>query len=104
MAEKKNPTSVLHSFRPRGLPPQKMEIDKVDVGERGLVALKNIRKGDKLLFVPPLLAGCAPYNDLQTCDNDDFLEVVNMDDVGLTFEKSEELLSPMLNVIQDNFK
>ncbi|KAJ8616567.1 hypothetical protein MRB53_035939 [Persea americana] len=29
---------------------------------------------------------------------------VNMDDVGLTFEKSEELLSPMLNVIQDNFK
>ncbi|KAJ8636074.1 hypothetical protein MRB53_010341 [Persea americana] len=29
---------------------------------------------------------------------------VNMDDVGLTFEKSEELLLPMLNVIQDNFK
>eukprot|EP00268_Persea_americana_P037678 TRINITY_DN3736_c0_g1_i2.p1 TRINITY_DN3736_c0_g1~~TRINITY_DN3736_c0_g1_i2.p1 ORF type:complete len:174 (-),score=20.54 TRINITY_DN3736_c0_g1_i2:927-1370(-) len=38
-----------------GLPPQKMEIDKVDVGERGLVALKNIRKGEKLLFVPPPL-------------------------------------------------
>ncbi|XXG73199.1 hypothetical protein AAC387_Pa07g2158 [Persea americana] len=49
-------------------------------------------------------AGCAPYNDLQICDNDDFLEGVNMDDVSLTFEKSEELLSPMLNVIQDNFK
>ena len=49
-------------------------------------------------------AGCAPYNHLQICDNDDFLEGVNMDDVGLTFEKSEDLLSPMLNVIQDSFK
>lgn len=38
-----------------GLPPQKMAIQKVDVGERGLVALKNIRKGEKLLFVPPSL-------------------------------------------------
>lgn len=38
-----------------GLPPQKMAIEKVDVGERGLVALKNIRKGEKLLFVPPSL-------------------------------------------------
>ena len=38
-----------------GLPPQKMAIDRVDVGERGLVALKNIRKGEKLLFVPPSL-------------------------------------------------
>ncbi|TYG62108.1 hypothetical protein ES288_D07G201400v1 [Gossypium darwinii] len=38
-----------------GLPPQKMAIDKVAVGERGLVALKNIRKGEKLLFVPPPL-------------------------------------------------
>ncbi|XVE72577.1 hypothetical protein DITRI_Ditri11bG0049400 [Diplodiscus trichospermus] len=38
-----------------GLPPQKMAIDKVEVGERGLVALKNIRKGEKLLFVPPSL-------------------------------------------------
>lgn len=38
-----------------GLPPQKMAIRKVDVGERGLVALKNIRKGEKLLFVPPSL-------------------------------------------------
>ncbi|KAL3633666.1 hypothetical protein CASFOL_022428 [Castilleja foliolosa] len=36
-----------------GLPPQKMAIQRVDVGERGLVALKNIRKGEKLLFVPP---------------------------------------------------
>ncbi|KAK3017273.1 hypothetical protein RJ639_007385 [Escallonia herrerae] len=38
-----------------GLPPQKMEIQKVEVGERGLVALKNIRKAEKLLFVPPSL-------------------------------------------------
>ncbi|XP_043710422.1 ribulose-1,5 bisphosphate carboxylase/oxygenase large subunit N-methyltransferase, chloroplastic [Telopea speciosissima] len=38
-----------------GLPIQKMAIQKVDVGERGLVALKNIRKGEKLLFVPPSL-------------------------------------------------
>ncbi|KAB1209106.1 Ribulose-1,5 bisphosphate carboxylase/oxygenase large subunit N-methyltransferase, chloroplastic [Morella rubra] len=38
-----------------GLPPQKMEIQRVEVGERGLVALKNIRKGEKLLFVPPSL-------------------------------------------------
>uniref|UniRef100_A0A7N0TEA0 SET domain-containing protein n=1 Tax=Kalanchoe fedtschenkoi TaxID=63787 RepID=A0A7N0TEA0_KALFE len=38
-----------------GLPPQKMAIEKVEVGERGLVALTNIRKGEKLLFVPPSL-------------------------------------------------
>ncbi|XP_050207052.1 ribulose-1,5 bisphosphate carboxylase/oxygenase large subunit N-methyltransferase, chloroplastic [Mercurialis annua] len=38
-----------------GLPDQKMGIDKVEVGERGLVALKNIRNGEKLLFVPPSL-------------------------------------------------
>ncbi|KAK4341773.1 hypothetical protein RND71_037589 [Anisodus tanguticus] len=38
-----------------GLPSQKMEIQRVDVGERGLVALNNIRKGEKLLFVPPEL-------------------------------------------------
>ncbi|KAI3831717.1 hypothetical protein MKW92_047671, partial [Papaver armeniacum] len=38
-----------------GLPEQRMAIRKVDVGERGLVALKNIRKGEKLLFVPPSL-------------------------------------------------
>ncbi|VFQ60523.1 unnamed protein product [Cuscuta campestris] len=38
-----------------GLPPQKMAIRRVDVGERGLVALKGIRKGEKLLFVPPSL-------------------------------------------------
>ncbi|TKY47861.1 Ribulose-1,5 bisphosphate carboxylase/oxygenase large subunit N-methyltransferase [Spatholobus suberectus] len=38
-----------------GLPPQKMGIERVDVGERGLVAFKNIRKGEKLLFVPPSL-------------------------------------------------
>lgn len=38
-----------------GLPDQKMTIERVEVGERGLVALKNIRKGEKLLFVPPSL-------------------------------------------------
>lgn len=38
-----------------GLPAQKMEIERVEFGERGLVALKNIRKGEKLLFVPPSL-------------------------------------------------
>ncbi|KAG8387172.1 hypothetical protein BUALT_Bualt03G0225700 [Buddleja alternifolia] len=38
-----------------GLPPQKMGIQRVEVGERGLVALKNIRRGEKLLFVPPSL-------------------------------------------------
>lgn len=38
-----------------GLPPQKMAIQRVDVGERGLVASKNVRKGEKLLFVPPSL-------------------------------------------------
>ncbi|KAG0467398.1 hypothetical protein HPP92_018978 [Vanilla planifolia] len=32
-----------------------MDIRRVEVGERGLVALKNIRKGEKLLFVPPSL-------------------------------------------------
>lgn len=38
-----------------GLPPQKMTIQTVDVGERGLVAQNNVRKGEKLLFVPPSL-------------------------------------------------
>lgn len=38
-----------------GLPPQKMDIQKVEVGERGLVAVNNVRKGEKLLFVPPKL-------------------------------------------------
>ncbi|GAB2215101.1 hypothetical protein Drorol1_Dr00019476 [Drosera rotundifolia] len=39
----------------KGLPPQKMRIEKVQVGERGLVAVQSIRKGEKLLFVPPSL-------------------------------------------------
>ncbi|KAH7689063.1 [Ribulose-bisphosphate carboxylase]-lysine N-methyltransferase protein [Dioscorea alata] len=54
-----------------GLPPQKMSIQRVDVGERGLVALKNIRKGEKLLFVPPSLVitadsewGCKEAGDV----------------------------------------
>ncbi|KAL1560945.1 [histone H3]-lysine(4) N-trimethyltransferase [Salvia divinorum] len=45
-----------------GLPPQKMGIQKVEVGERGLVALKNVRKGEKLLFVPPSLFITADSN------------------------------------------
>ena len=38
-----------------GLPEQRLALEKVDVGERGLVALKNVRNGEKLLFVPPSL-------------------------------------------------
>lgn len=50
-----NSSSLEKWLSQSGLPSQKMSIDKVDVGERGLVALKNIRKGEKLLFVPPEL-------------------------------------------------
>ena len=38
-----------------GLPEQRLALEKVDLGERGLVALKNVRNGEKLLFVPPSL-------------------------------------------------
>lgn len=38
-----------------GLPEQRLALEKVDIGERGLVSLKNIRNGEKLLFVPPSL-------------------------------------------------
>ncbi|KAM0922528.1 hypothetical protein ACQ4PT_006037 [Festuca glaucescens] len=38
-----------------GLPEQRLALEKVDIGERGLVALKNVRNGEKLLFVPPSL-------------------------------------------------
>lgn len=50
-----NSSSLQKWLSQSGLPSQKMSIDKVDVGERGLVALNNIRKGEKLLFVPPQL-------------------------------------------------
>jgi len=50
-----NSSSLEKWLSQSGLPSQKMSIDKVDVGERGLVALNNIRKGEKLLFVPPEL-------------------------------------------------
>ncbi|GFQ03013.1 ribulose-1 5 bisphosphate carboxylase/oxygenase large subunit n-methyltransferase chloroplastic [Phtheirospermum japonicum] len=50
-----NASSLQEWLSKCGLPPQKMAIQRVDVGERGLVALKNIRKGEKLLFVPPAL-------------------------------------------------
>ncbi|XP_010524627.1 PREDICTED: ribulose-1,5 bisphosphate carboxylase/oxygenase large subunit N-methyltransferase, chloroplastic [Tarenaya hassleriana] len=50
-----NATSLQRWLSDSGLPPQKMAIDKVSIGERGLVASKNIRKGEKLLFVPPSL-------------------------------------------------
>ncbi|VVA96844.1 unnamed protein product [Arabis nemorensis] len=50
-----NATSLQNWLSDSGLPPQKMAIDKVDIGERGLVASQNLRKGEKLLFVPPSL-------------------------------------------------
>ncbi|CAA7050960.1 unnamed protein product [Microthlaspi erraticum] len=50
-----NATSLQKWLSDSGLPPQKMSIDRVDVGERGLVASQNLRKGEKLLFVPPSL-------------------------------------------------
>ncbi|XP_052178800.1 ribulose-1,5 bisphosphate carboxylase/oxygenase large subunit N-methyltransferase, chloroplastic [Diospyros lotus] len=50
-----NASALQNWLSESGLPPQKMAIQKVEVGERGLVALKNIRKGEKLLFVPPSL-------------------------------------------------
>ncbi|XP_047249705.1 ribulose-1,5 bisphosphate carboxylase/oxygenase large subunit N-methyltransferase, chloroplastic isoform X1 [Capsicum annuum] len=53
-----------------GLPAQKMDIQRVDVGERGLVALNNIRKGEKLLFVPTEL--------VITADSKFFLHCLDM--------------------------
>jgi hypothetical protein len=53
-----------------GLPEQRLAIQRVDMGERGLVALKNIRKGEKLLFVPPSLvitADSVPYTVTTSC-------------------------------------
>lgn len=50
-----NATSLQKWLSDSGLPPQKMSIDRVDIGERGLVASQNLRKGEKLLFVPPSL-------------------------------------------------
>ncbi|CAH2054592.1 unnamed protein product [Thlaspi arvense] len=50
-----NATSLQKWLSDSGLPPQKMAIDRVDIGERGLVASQNLRKGEKLLFVPPSL-------------------------------------------------
>ncbi|GLT51409.1 hypothetical protein SLA2020_248220 [Shorea laevis] len=50
-----NPEALQKWLLESGLPPQKMAIERVEVGERGLVALKNIRKDEKLLFVPPSL-------------------------------------------------
>lgn len=57
-----------------GLPDQKMAIQRVEVGERGLVALKNVRKGEKLLFVPPSLvisadSVCFPDWKFLECEN-----------------------------------
>jgi hypothetical protein len=53
-----------------GLPEQRLAIQRVDIGERGLVALKNIRKGEKLLFVPPSLvitADSVLYTVIASC-------------------------------------
>ncbi|XP_021724443.1 ribulose-1,5 bisphosphate carboxylase/oxygenase large subunit N-methyltransferase, chloroplastic-like [Chenopodium quinoa] len=51
----KNAEALQDWLTKSGLPSQKMRIERVDVGERGLVANNNIRKGEKLLFVPPSL-------------------------------------------------
>lgn len=45
----------------------------------------------KYLIYCDVQAGCSPFNDLQICDNGDFCEGFNMDDVGLCFEKSDEV-------------
>lgn len=37
------------------LPPQKLSLERVEAGGRGLVAKTNIRKGEKLLYVPSSL-------------------------------------------------
>ncbi|KAF8103708.1 hypothetical protein N665_0186s0076 [Sinapis alba] len=38
-----------------------MAIDRFDTGERGLVASQNLRKEEKLLFVPPSLVISADF-------------------------------------------
>ncbi|KAJ7546475.1 hypothetical protein O6H91_08G041200 [Diphasiastrum complanatum] len=39
----------------QGLPPQKMELQRVEAGGRGLVAQRKLRKGERLLYVPSSL-------------------------------------------------
>ncbi|CAN6870170.1 unnamed protein product, partial [Brassica oleracea] len=46
----KNATSLKRWLSDSSLPPQKRAIDRVDIGERGVVASRNLRKGEKLLF------------------------------------------------------
>ncbi|KAF2591691.1 hypothetical protein F2Q70_00040296 [Brassica cretica] len=48
-------TSLQRWFSDSGFKLQKMAIDRVNIGERRLVASENLRKGEKLLFVPPSL-------------------------------------------------
>ena len=69
-----------------GLPPQKMAIERVEVGERGLVALKNIRKGEKLLFVPPSLFITADSVRNVWCFRYFFLEFVDHTLIAILFE------------------
>ncbi|XP_015169009.1 ribulose-1,5 bisphosphate carboxylase/oxygenase large subunit N-methyltransferase, chloroplastic isoform X2 [Solanum tuberosum] len=62
-----------------GLPSQKMDLQRVDVGERGLVANNNIRKGEKLLFVPPSLVITAD-SKWSNSDAGDVLKQYNVPD------------------------
>ncbi|CAH1444743.1 unnamed protein product [Lactuca virosa] len=61
-----NAASLQKWLTDSGLPPQKMDLRKVDVGERGLVANNNIRKGEKFYLYlphsssPPIRSG--PYS------------------------------------------
>ncbi|XXG69121.1 hypothetical protein AAC387_Pa06g2063 [Persea americana] len=85
--------------------PKIVDIEPQDsAGQNEIDMNQNSDKKSTYTVATPIQAGYAPYNHLQISANDDFLEGVNMDDVGMAFEKSEDLLSPMLNVIQDSFK
>lgn len=68
-----------------GLPAQKMEIERVEVGGRGLVALKNIRKGEKLLFVPPSLVITADSVSLPSPLLQKFVLLKNQEKVYVLF-------------------
>ncbi|KAF3531193.1 hypothetical protein DY000_02037759 [Brassica cretica] len=45
-----NATSLQRWLSDSCLPPQKRAIDRVDIGERGVVASQNLRKGEKLRY------------------------------------------------------
>ncbi|XP_004243586.1 ribulose-1,5 bisphosphate carboxylase/oxygenase large subunit N-methyltransferase, chloroplastic isoform X1 [Solanum lycopersicum] len=62
-----------------GLPAQKLDLQRVNVGERGLVANNNIRKGERLLFVPPSLVITAD-SKWSNSDAGDVLKQYNVPD------------------------